>query len=469
MATRHHGRSIPPTWINTVLSPLATIGLLAFFSLGLTGCRVAEETARLPGQMVTAVVPGTKSKTPDPAVLQTELMRAADDFSSRTAAGLNEYARQAGNPAAHSQALTWKLSLNSSVMGIATGPNPTANLLDYLSLVGMTRAFLEANAPTVVPAGAFDHWLESSRVLESNAWNLAEATFTPSQQAELRVIMRQSSETNNQGGVTFFERPQQFAALIRQAGEKSAKPGSVFGLVGLDPTAGLDPAVREVTRTRLFAERAMYTFQRIPFLVRWQVELLSSQWFQQTAVTDALDSVARVSRAVESASQTAAQLPDRLTAERKAILAALEQQEGRLRELSAEVTRTLVAGERMSTSLNTTLMTFDTLMKRFGVGEPTAAPPDTNSPPFNILDYAKTAEQIAVMAQQLDALLKDANGTLDSPALDKRISSLQAVADHARADAKSVLNHAFLLAAGLVLLAFICAVTYRRLGARSTR
>jgi len=43
---------------------------------------------------------------------------------------------------------------------------------------------------------------------------------------------------------------------------------------------------------------------------------------------------------------------------------------------------------------------------------------NTNSTPFNILDYARTAEQIAVMAGQLDALIKDTTGTLDTPALD---------------------------------------------------
>ena len=45
-------------------------------------------------------------------------------------------------------------------------------------------------------------------------------------------------------------------------------------------TAGLDPAVREVTRTRLFAERAMFTFQHMPFLLRWQTELLTIAPFQ---------------------------------------------------------------------------------------------------------------------------------------------------------------------------------------------
>ena len=116
----------------------------------------------------------------------------------------------------------------------------------------------------------------------------------------------------------------------------------------------------------------------------------------------------------------------------------------------------------MSTSLNTTLITFDALMKRFGVGEPSTTPPDTNSPPFNILDYAHTADQIAAMAQQLDALIKDASDTVATPALDKRIAELNALSGRARTDAKSVLNHAFLLAAGLIVLIFAGAVLYRR-------
>jgi multidrug efflux pump subunit AcrA (membrane-fusion protein) len=236
-------------------------------------------------------------------------------------------------------------------------------------------------------------------------------------------------------------------------------------MVGLDPTAGIDPAVREVTRTRLFAERAMFTAQRMPFLLRAQIELLTAQVLDQQQVTNALTSAERLSHAAESASQTAAQLPDRLAAERKAILAELESQEGKLRELSAEVSRTLAAGEKMSTSLNTTLITFDALMKRFGVGEPSEKPADTNSPPFNILDYAKTAEQIAVMAQQLDVLLKDASGTVDSPALDKRIASLDATAKRARDDAKALLNHAFLLGAALIGLCFGAALGYRCLAA----
>jgi poly(3-hydroxybutyrate) depolymerase len=101
------------------------------------------------------------------------------------------------------------------------------------------------------------------------------------------------------------------------------------------------------------------------------------------------------------------------------------------------------------------------------VGQPSTTPTDTNSPPFNILDYAKTADEVAKMAGQLDLLLKDASGTVETPALDKRIAELNALAGRARTDAKSVLNHAFLLVAGLLVVAFALALIYRRLAPRT--
>jgi hypothetical protein len=410
-------------------------------------------------------VPGLKSPPPpDPAALQTEVLHYADSFASQTSAALDAYAHRVNTPEARLQALNWKLSLGSSALGIATGPNPTANLLDFVVLTTLLHASLEEQAPKAVPPGALDSWLDASTILETNAWKLAERTLTTDQQAQLVIAIDRWRSENPSSGNTFLTRPQEVTALIRQAGEKERQPGSVFSWVGLDPMSGLDPAVREVTRTRLFAERALFAGERMPTLLRWQIELLSDQLLRQQQLTNTLQSVDRLTRAAESISQTAALLPNQIADERKAVLDALETQEGKLRDLSAQVGQTLSAGEKMSTSLNTTLITFDGLMKRFGVGEPSTTPPDTNSPPFNILDYAHTATQVAAMAQQLDALIKDTSGTLDSPALDKRIASLNALAVQTKADAKSVLNHAFLLAAGLIILFFICALLYRRLG-----
>jgi hypothetical protein len=440
--------------------------LLALLGLAGSGCSVVKQTASLPMSAVGAVVPGTKSKQPDPGALQTELLRFADSFAGQTSAAIDEYAHRVNTRQGQIESLKWKVSLNSSVLGIATGPNPTANLLDFVSLATLMRVSLEERAPKVVPRGAFDPWLDTSRILETNAWKLAEGNLTADQQNQLRAAIQQWRRENPTESASFFARPQEVASAIRGSGENQGQPGSVFGLVGLDPMSGLDPAIREVTRTRLFAERALFAAERMPSLLRWQTELLTDQILEQQQITNALGSAERLSAAAQSVSQTAAQLPDRITEERKAILAALQSQEGQLRGLSAQVGQTLTAGQEMSTSLNTTLLTFTTLMKLFGVGAPSTAPPDTNSPPFNILDYAKTADEVGKMAQQLDLLIKDASGTVQTPALDKRIAELNTLAGRARKDAKSVLNHAFLLVVAILVVAFGLALIYRRLSPR---
>jgi len=440
--------------------------LLLSVILAGNGCHLAQQTAAFPKEVVTAVVPGSKSGQPDPGVLQPEVLRYADGFASQTSLALDEYARRVNTPESRLEAVKLKLALGSSTLNIATGPNPTANLLDFVALATLMRLSLEERAPRAVPAGALDAWLDTSRTLETNVWKLAEVGLTTDQQRQLRSAIERWRADNPIVSDSFFARPQEVASSIRVAGEQQSQPGSVFSLVGLDPMSGLDPAVREVTRTRLFAERALFAAERMPFLLRYQIELLSDQLLRQDQVAAAEQSVDRFSRAAESISQTAALLPDRITNERKAILDALETQEGKLRDLSAQVAQTLGAGEQMSTSLNTTIIAFDKLMKRLGVGEPSTTPPDTNSPPFNILDYAHTAEQIAAMAQQLDALIKDTRGTVETPALDQRIASLNALAKRTRDDAKSVLNHAFMLAAGLVAFSFACAFVYRGFGPR---
>jgi hypothetical protein len=349
-------------------------------------------------------------------------------------------------------------------VSIATGPNPLANLLDLMAQTMSTRLVLEERWVQSTNGAAFQPWLEACRTLETNAWKLVDATLKPEQQREVRKVIRQWAESNASAEMSLFTRPTEFSTVIRKSGEKAENPGSLFGLVGLDPTEGLQPAVREATRARLFADRAMYMAQRMPFLLNWQIELLSDRLLNDGQVTNALNSAQRLSLAAESVSQTAAQLPDRITAERKAILAELETQQGKLRELSDGVTRALQAGEKMSTSLNGTLITFDGLMKLFGVGKPLAkTSADTNSRPFSILDYAHTAEKVTIMATQLDALIKDLSGSIESPALRGQIQELAAVSERAKADAKSVLNHAFVLGAGLVVLMFACALAYRRL------
>jgi hypothetical protein len=195
--------------------------------------------------------------------------------------------------------------------------------------------------------------------------------------------------------------------------------------------------------------------------LRWQSELLLLEATAQPQMTQALkdatslsESIDRASKAAETISQTAAGLPAQITDERKAIVEALDAQEG-------QITTMLQSGTEFSDSLGITITNLDALMKRFGVGEvnTNTAPRDPNAKPFDILDYAKTAEQVATMAKELNQTIDDLNSTLDSPALE-RLSS------QATADLRGIFNHVFLLAGGLVLLVLVCALIYRMVAGR---
>jgi hypothetical protein len=433
------------------------------------GCGVLHT----PQKVVTAVVPGGKSSQPDPLDVQLQLQRYTDDFLARTEQTLDEYAQRVGTETARVEALRLKLISGSSLLSIVSGPNPSANLLDLVSVTVLTRRTVEDYWVKTVNGAAFQSWLEASRVLETNVWSLAARFLAPAQVDELRQGIDDWYARTPEVRTAFFARPSEFASMLRASKEKGNEVNSVFGLVNLDPTAGLDPAVREVTRTRLFAERAMFTMQRMPFLLSMQAQLLAYELAEQPAVQLALtntvrlsDSADRISRAAESLSQTAAQLPGRLSAERKEIMAALEQQEGKLHAVVAEVNGSLVSGEKMSTSLSITITNFDALMKRFGVGEPktNAAPPDTNAAPFNILDYGKAASQIGDMARDLNALLGSVN---------QSTPEIQRLSQQAGVNMTQVVNHGFRL--GLVLIgvllagAVAAALLYRVLAAKLKR
>ena len=287
-----------------------------------------------------------------------------------------------GTDEARVRALRWKIAAGTAALGIAGGPDPHANLVDFLSLTTVTRMALEEVWVKAPEGPSFQPWLNTSKSLEVEApgrW--------PTRRSRASSSRKCATRSGNGGRATPTctrasspdRRRSAFSSGRLHPGHPS--PGSIFSVVGLDPTAGLDPAVREVTRSRLFAERTMFMAERMPVLLRWEVELIADDLLHQSQVVRAVDTVERISRATESASKTAAELPDRLTAERKAIVGALEAQEGKLSELSANLTKTLDAGDGMSTSLNATLKTFDALMKRFGVGEPAPrAPRPTGGP-----------------------------------------------------------------------------------------
>src|SRR5262249_23777824 len=157
------------------------------------------------------------------------------------------YAQTVRTDSARVQALRLKLVGGASLISIVSGPNPTANLLDLVSVTVLTRRTVEDYWVKTSNGEAFRPWLETSRMLETNVWQLADRLLTPKQVEELREAISQWYSRTPEVRTAFFARPNEFATMLRTSSEKGKEHNSVFSVVSLDPMAGLDPAVREVT------------------------------------------------------------------------------------------------------------------------------------------------------------------------------------------------------------------------------
>ena len=123
----------------------------------------------------------------------------------------------------------------------------------------------------------------------------------------------------------------------------------------------------------------------------------------------------------------------------------------------------------MSTSLNTTLTTFDALMKRFGVGETNrGGPAPTNAEPFRIQDYTQTAAQLEVTARQLTELLVTLDRTMGSSNLLQLSAQVGPVVKQAQSSGKEIVDYAFWKGILLVAVMLVAALIYRFLVARLT-
>ena len=224
--------------------------------------------------------------------------------------------------------------------------------------------------------------------------------------------------------------------------------------------AGLDPAVREIAQTRLMAERALYVTQKMPTILRWQTELLSLNATQLPAVQQLVTNSTQIATSVERFATVAEKLPDQVSNERAEILKALQSQE-------KDVATLLTSGTQLSDSVNTTLTTLDTVMKRFGVGETNSAgPPPTNAEPFRIQDYTATAAQVESTVRHLTELLVTFDQTLGSTNLLKLTAQVSPVVQQAQASSKEVVDYAFKKGILLVFAIVLAALIYRFLAAR---
>ena len=453
---------------STLLRSCATRLALSLLLLTLaTGCRLVQTATNMPGQAVRAVTPGNKGKhSVDPVEVQQTVLRFADEYLTRMVVGVDQL-RLGTNALEPAEILKWKIALGTETCSIASGPNAVADLLDLTVFVTLTRMALEEHWQPRVFGDSAQPMLESCRNVEAEIWQYAGTVLQPQQQVELRQSIEAWHRQNPNPENVLAARAMGFASQVAKANQADTIGDSVFSLLQVDPLSGLDPAVREIAQTRLFAERALFVTQKMPMLLRWQTELLSVNAVEMPAVQQLVTNSTQIAASVERFARVAEQLPAQVSAEREEILKTLRSQEENLTPLVNEVRQTLMAGSQMSTSLNTTLTTFDTVMKRFGVGETNRTkPPTTNAEPFRIQDYGQTAMKLETAARQLTELLHTLDQTLGSTNVSQLAAQVAPAVQQAQIGGKAVVNYAFWKGILLVAIVLAAALIYRFLSVR---
>lgn len=404
-------------------------------------------------------------------------MGFADTFVARITQGTIDFAAKAGTPEARIQALTWAILQSTSAFTIATGSNPNTSLLDMIVLVTLGRMAHEDYWIPKVWGEADRPMFEAFTQMEARIWDLAGRVLTKAQQDEVRAALAQWHEQTPDMGISAFVKLPIFEDILGAIAAAKPKSGGLGELLSVDPLSDLDPAVREVEQTRLFAERTTYYLQRMPLLLSAQVELLSLKFMRMPEVQSALTDSERISLAAESLAQTAAslgktaatlpelvhvereaalkQISDELTLQRQGLIADLDKAEAPTHKILTDARGTLEAGAQMSTALDGALKSLDTFMGRFDAPPAAAgAPPPPAEPgkPFDITEYGETATRLTATLHEVNTLVQT---------LDHDLPQVQNMLSDAEQRGTQTIDYAFkrgLQLAGVIIATIALAV-----------
>jgi hypothetical protein len=435
---------------------------LALLLPGLTGCKLL----RFPTSQPTAGVRSLHPAGPDTnrvtlSVMESQVMRFADVYASIVAQAADDLSAKLDTPEGRYEAQRWKLGQATSIYIDATGPNPSLNALDMLVMVTLSRMVAEDHFVKVFGDGALP-LLETHRRLEADAWLLAGGVLTPPQQQELKDLItdwRRNNPDQRYVGVIHFK--EFVTALERTPRPGSTAPTSIFSLLFLDPMAGLDPTVAAIEETRLLGERAMYYSQRMPTLLGWQIELLAYQMATQPESKQLLVDADRLSKSADIFAKTGQALPQVINDQRQA---AIDQLLDGLKSQSADTRQTLNAGAEAATAINAAVTSLTEFVRYVSPPVTNATAADTNSRPFDVLDYGKASSQVGETARDLNTLLVTLNQSMPQ---------LAQLGQQTTADADRVVQRAFWYGVALILIALTGSVfaglCYRALAGRLAR
>ena len=455
--------------VRRAVAVMAVGAVVLAVSVSIGGCGTAQPSGSLESTSLQAAM-GPDGITP--AEIQAEIMSFADGHAVRLIETLNRALLTVESDAHRAEVQGYKVAAVYGSYILASGPNPVAGMIDLAVVVTLGRQALEDHWKPLVLGDAADPMIEQQRMSEEEIWKLCERALYPDEIDELRDLIDEYRESHGDMWHASFARVSDISAFRRQMHTSpSGEDRGLLRLLNIDPLANLDPATRELERSRLLAERAFYFLKRAPLLLELQVESIQ----YTAAVTPvALELREGLRSALDTSDEMVdivAEYPDQIgsilerereallvglteavRAERDATLQALDEPRTELKGLLDELHDTLDAGTTLSDSLRGTV----DALNAAGVMHPSGdVAPGTQSPGVQLDEVRHVLEATTEAAIRLDQLVRsiDETAARDGGTLD----ALQTTVADMEAASVRLMNRAFLLAAlvagGSILLA----------------
>jgi hypothetical protein len=326
--------------------------------------------------------------------LGTELEQALNAFADRYAthmvAATSAIARD--NPSAEQRRMAHlvKLGSVSAVYDIATEPNVFNRLLDMVLIVTLqSYAWIDEDRAERLFGERGEILRQSLRQMRLDIWALASRVARPDQLQQLDSLIIDWRRRN----------PNLELVSYTRIGDLSVSRAQDAALEEIKRSSGLFAEIAEATRVaedaRMLAERVFFQAKRMPYLLNWQAEALINETLAKPEVAQAL-------RSTEQLTDALGKLPPQIRAEREALVATLEDRDGRFTGLLGEIRTTTEAAERVSVNVRDTTRTVEGIMARNSASGGSTRP----DKPFEIEPYLRLAAEANQTVAGLNAALE---------------------------------------------------------------
>ncbi len=449
-------------------------GSFALCAIVLTGasCSVFQSVAEAPGRLfgVLAQTPDGKS-TIDLEIVRNEGLRLADRMVSRVDTASHIFANRLDTLEAQERGLVWRLNTADRAYQTAAQSRPIAALMDLLALCIYERSVHRLHWSKKYGEEADEPMLTVWSSLVEEGLETVNRLLSPELSGAVGRVLISWDEAATDPEQLQRAGPPRFEDLV----PKDLDPKetvTLFGALGLDPLDGIEPAAREIARTRELGERALYLAQRMPRTLTWRTELLTLRLGRQADVQTALESVERTSKALESASATIAALPEQLRVEGQALIQDISKEAAVQRsgfvtdvERTAPSTQallvttenTLDAGTRLAQSVESMADAFRDPKPEDAV-EDSEAEASPRAKPFDPNEYTALAAQTTRGLVELNSTIQqlETNLPVARRSLDEAATRMDESIDHAFSAAlKFVLITIGAVVAAIIALRFV--------------